>query len=531
MGEAMMVGETIAPSRESQWARVADRGTVWDVIIIGGGATGAGVAMDAAMRGFSVLLLEAHDFGKGTSSRSTKLVHGGVRYLEQFQFQMVRESLRERGRLLANAPDTVHELEFIIPCRRVWERCFYGIGLKLYDFLAIGSQAKRSRQVSRSDLYRRLPGLAKGKFVGGVSYSDGQFDDTRLLMDTILAAVDSHACCLNYANVVSLLRGSDGKVTGVVVRDEETGSSYDVRGRAVINATGPFCDAVRRMDRPEVDPLVAASQGVHLVLPRTFFGSSSAMIVPKTTDGRVLFMIPWLGHLLVGTTDTAIPHATEEPVPFAEEVKFLLDTIEAYCGRRPQPEECLSVFTGIRPLVKGDPNQATKKLSRDHTIEVSPSGLLTITGGKWTTYRHMAEDCVDRIIQEFGFEKRECKTYDHRLSRRDGEALSLPAASLPAWPLGDDSTLSPILTPSDLLRAVRLEMARTVEDLLARRTRALFLNASEAVALAPYAAKLLAHELGRDAIWEADQIERFRKLAENYMPQRFLSPTLPSPVN
>lgn len=527
----MMVGETIAPSRESQWARVADRGTVWDVIIIGGGATGAGVAMDAAMRGFSVLLLEAHDFGKGTSSRSTKLVHGGVRYLEQFQFQMVRESLRERGRLLANAPDTVHELEFIIPCRRVWERCFYGIGLKLYDFLAIGSQAKRSRQVSRSDLYRRLPGLAKGKFVGGVSYSDGQFDDTRLLMDTILAAVDSHACCLNYANVVSLLRGSDGKVTGVVVRDEETRSSYDVRGRAVINATGPFCDAVRRMDRPEVDPLVAASQGVHLVLPRTFFGSSSAMIVPKTTDGRVLFMIPWLGHLLVGTTDTAIPHATEEPVPFAEEVKFLLDTIEAYCGRRPQPEECLSVFTGIRPLVKGDPNQATKKLSRDHTIEVSPSGLLTITGGKWTTYRHMAEDCVDRIIQEFGFEKRECKTYDHRLSRRDGEALSLPAASLPAWPLGDDSTLSPILTPSDLLRAVRLEMARTVEDLLARRTRALFLNASEALALAPYAAKLLAHELGRDAIWEADQIERFRKLAENYMPQRFLSSTLPSPVN
>ena len=465
------------------------------------------------------------------SSRSTKLVHGGVRYLEQFQFQMVRESLRERGRLLANAPDTVHELEFIIPCRRVWERCFYGIGLKLYDFLAIGSQARRSRQVSRSDLYRRLPGLAKGKFVGGVSYSDGQFDDTRLLMDTILAAVDSHACCLNYANVVSLLRGSDGKVTGVVVRDEETRSSYDVRGRAVINATGPFCDAVRRMDRPEVDPLVAASQGVHLVLPRTFFGSSSAMIVPKTTDGRVLFMIPWLGHLLVGTTDTAIPHATEEPVPFAEEVKFLLDTIEAYCGRRPQPEECLSVFTGIRPLVKGDPNQATKKLSRDHTIEVSPSGLLTITGGKWTTYRHMAEDCVDRIIQEFGFEKRECKTYDHRLSRRDGEALSLPAASLPAWPLGDDSTLSPILTPSDLLRAVRLEMARTVEDLLARRTRALFLNASEAVALAPYAAKLLAHELGRDAIWEADQIERFRKLAENYMPQRFLSSTLPSPVN
>jgi glycerol-3-phosphate dehydrogenase len=518
----MTLEEPAIPSRESQWTRVGESEKIWDVIIIGGGATGAGIALDAAMRGYSVLLLEANDFGKGTSSRSTKLVHGGVRYLEQLQFQMVRESLRERGRLLVNASNTVHELEFIIPCERYWQRWFYGIGLKLYDFLAIGSKTKRSGQVSKRNLYRRLPGLAPGKFVGGVSYSDGQFDDTRLLIDTILAAVDADACCLNYAKVVSLQKNADGKVSGVVVRDEETGSSYKVRGRAVVNATGPFCDAVRQLDRPNAHPLVAASQGVHLVLPRSFFGESSAMIVPKTSDGRVLFMIPWLGHLLVGTTDTAIPQAMVEPTPFPEEIRFLLDTIEEYCGRRPKPEECLSVFTGIRPLVKGDPKQATKKLSRDHTIEVSQTGLLTITGGKWTTYRHMAEDCVDRIIREYGLEKKECQTYDHLLNRKRAAIEMDPQQPLPPWPLQDSSSLASIVYATDLLRAVRFEMARTVEDLLARRTRALFLNAKEAVALAPFAAKLLVLELGKDDAWERQQIEQFLLVANNYIPQQFM---------
>lgn len=525
----MMVGKSVAPSRETQWARLGESEKVWDIIVIGGGATGAGIALDAAMRGYSVLLLEAHDFGKGTSSRSTKLVHGGVRYLEQFQFQMVRESLRERGRLLVNASNTVHELEFIIPCQRYWQRWFYGIGLKLYDFLAIGSKAKRSGQVSKRELYRRLPGLAPGKFVGGVSYSDGQFDDTRLLIDTILAAVDAGACCLNYAKVISLQKSAEGKVSGVVVCDEETGVTYSVRGRAVINATGPFCDAVRKMDRPSANPLVAASQGVHLVLPRSFFGESSAMIVPKTSDGRVLFMIPWLGHLLVGTTDTAIPQATEEPVPFPEEIRFLLDTIEEYCGRRPKPEECLSVFTGIRPLVKGDPSQATKKLSRDHTIEVSETGLLTITGGKWTTYRHMAEDCVDRVIREYGLEKKECQTYNHSLNRSRVSVELHSQRPLPPWPLNESSSLNAVVSSADLIHAIRLEMARTVEDLLARRTRALFLSAKEAIELAPFAAKLLAMEFGKDEQWERQQVEQFLALADNYIPQRFMPSKAPLP--
>ncbi len=505
--------------RETLLARGVAPDQVWDFVIIGGGATGAGIAMDAAARGFSVLLLEGHDFGKGTSSRSTKLIHGGVRYLEQFQIHMVRESLRERGRLLVNAPEIVHELEFIIPCTRAFDRFFYGVGLKVYDCLAFGSKTKHSKQVSRATLYQRLPGLVPNKFVGGVSYSDGQFDDTRLLIETVRQAIKLGACCLNYAPVTSVRKDESGRVQGVSFRDAETNQTYDVRGKVVINATGPFCDAIRQMDKPGQKPLVAASQGVHLVLAPSFFQAESALIVPKTSDGRVLFIIPWHGHVLVGTTDTAIDAPSAEPRPFPEEMTFLLDTIEEYCGRRPLPEECLSVFTGIRPLVKGSPNQATKKLSRDHTIEISDSKLLTITGGKWTTYRHMAEDCVNQAIAAYGLPQLPCKTLEMRLVPAPSEQVPIPSEI--AWPLTEQSSLKNVIHFGDLIRAIRHEHARTVEDVLARRTRALFLNAKEAMELAPIAAKLLAKEHGRGLEWIELQIASFRELAEGYDPRTY----------
>lgn len=520
-----MQSKNYEPSdRESLLQRAADPGAIWDFIIIGGGATGAGIALDASLRGFKVLLLEAYDFGKGTSSRSTKLVHGGVRYLEQFQIHMVKESLRERGRLLANAPSIVHELEFIIPCTRWFDRFFYGAGLKVYDFLAVGSKAKRSAQVSKGSLYGRMPNLKKGKFVGGVSYSDGQFDDSRLLIEIVRSAASPQTVCLNYAKVTGLIKSDTGKVEGVRFQDTESrglesGAEISACGRVVINATGPFCDSIRSMDDPTQRPLVAASQGVHLVVSADYFPASSAFIVPKTSDGRVLFVIPWHGHVLVGTTDTAIEAVSNEPRAFPEEIQFLLATLADYCGAAPTPDQCLSVFTGIRPLVKGDASQATKKLSRDHTIEIGSSDLLTITGGKWTTYRQMAEDCVDQAIEHFGLPKSPCETANFEL-KTISQPLNLERSY--DWPLSPDCSLYNVISLSDLVRGIRYEFARTVEDLLARRTRALFLNVREARMLAPLAAQLLADELQKDQTWVQWQVQQFDEVAQSYDPKSFL---------
>lgn len=505
-------------TREQLLSLASDQETLWDFVIIGGGATGAGIALDATTRGFNVLLLEGDDFGKGTSSRSTKLIHGGVRYLEQFQIPMVRESLRERGRLLENAPEIVHELEFIIPCRRAFDRFFYGAGLKVYDLLASGSKAQRSHQVSKRALYAAMPNLKRDAFVGGVSYSDGQFDDTRLLTEIIRGASNAGAVCLNYAKVDGLLKKTDGAVEGVRFKDVETGIQYEAKGRVVINATGPFCDEIRRIDKPQTKPLVAASQGIHLVVSPDYFPAKSAFIVPKTSDGRVLFVIPWHGHVLVGTTDTAIDTISKEPKAFPDEMKFLLKTLEEYCGNAPTREQCLSVFTGIRPLVKGDPNQATKKLSRDHTIEISDSNLLTITGGKWTTYRHMAEDCVDHAIEHYGLSKLPCKTEKLKLEMHRAQ---LTTDKQYEFPLDSKATLYSVITLNDLLRGVRFEFARTVEDLLARRTRALFLNVEEARLLAPLAAQILADELGKDSEWIGTQIDEFNELSQGYDPKNY----------
>ena len=506
----------------------------WDLIIIGGGASGVGAALDAVERGLSVVLLEASDFGKGTSSRSTKLIHGGVRYLQQGNVSLVRESLRERSRLLRNAPHLVHPLEFILPCRSFAETAFYWIGMKVYDALGLGREFHASKRLSKDQILRKLPALSPVGLNAGISYFDGQFDDSRLLVNMVQSAAERGAKLINGARVVALTKNGKMRIDGVSFRDEETGIIHQLHAKCVINATGPFCDAIRKLDRPEAKPLVSASQGIHLVLPRSFFPGETALIVPKTSDGRVMFIIPWHGHVLLGTTDTPIPSASFEPAALDSEIEFLLETAAKYMQLRPCRSDCLSVFAGIRPLVTGNRGAKTASLSRDHTIEVSPQGLLTITGGKWTTYRQMAQDCIDRAIAMIGWEKVPSKTHELRLHGCPKNLEPLETDDLRLATYGTDGPLIeklirlqpelgeqlhpdlPILA-AEVVWAVRYEWARTVEDVLARRTRALFLNARAAIAMSPAVARWMAAELNRDPSWQSEQTIAFESIAKNFV--------------
>jgi glycerol-3-phosphate dehydrogenase len=498
---------------------------------VGGGATGVGVAVDAAARGHAVVLFEQSDFGKGTSSRSTKLVHGGVRYLQQGNISLVMDALKERGLLLRNAPHIVRDLQFVVPNYQWWEAPFYGLGLKVYDVLAGRYGFGRSQLLSREEVLALIPTLEQDGLRGGVKYHDGQFDDSRLLVNLAQTACEQGACLVNYARVAGLRKGGDGFVNGLRVVDEETGDEHDVAARCVVNATGPFCDAVRRLDDSSAAPLISPSQGVHLVLPRDFLPGEAAIMVPHTRDGRVMFAIPWHGHVVVGTTDTPIPEVSLEPRPQAGEVDFILETAGSYLERRPGRSDILSVFTGIRPLVKEGGAAATATLSRDHKIQISGSGLLTITGGKWTTYRRMAEDCVDHAAVLAHLEERPCVTRELRIHGHDAAAdrrgplafYGSDAEGLRAL-THDRPELEPPLdaalpiTGAQVVWAARHEMARTVDDVLARRTRALCLNAAAARAMAPAVSRLLAAELGRDQAWEQAQIEAFGRIAEGYDP-------------
>lgn len=508
-------------TREEMWRRFHAR-SAWDIVIIGGGATGAGVAIDAASRGYSTLLLEQSDFGKGTSSRSTKLVHGGVRYLEQGNLRLVMEALRERGLLLRNAPHLVRNLGFVVPAYDWWESPFYGAGLKLYDLLAGKYRFGPSLLLSREETLARLPTIRTEGLRGGVIYYDGQFDDSRLLIHMAVTAFEQGATLLNYAQVTAATNDS------VHFRDMEMDDEYDVRARVVINATGPFSDAIRRLAEPDAVNAIAPSQGVHLVFDASFLPGDSAIMVPHTSDGRVMFAIPWHGHTLVGTTDTPISDAPLEPVAFESEIDFILDTAALYLNRKPTRADILSIFAGIRPLsAPGAAAGKTSAISRDHTIRVEPSGILSITGGKWTTYRRMAEHCVNEAATLGGLPAAPCVTKELPIHGADPDAArygrfevygsdaTLVEASGPSTPI------DPALPYSDaeVVWAARNEMARTVEDVLARRTRALFLNARAAMAMAPRVATLLAVELGRDAEWEADQVRSFTEMARNYLPR------------
>jgi glycerol-3-phosphate dehydrogenase len=500
-------------------------------VVIGGGATGAGVAVDAAARGYSVLLLERSDFGAGTSSRSTKLVHGGVRYLRQGHVGLVLDALRERGRLRRNAPHLVHDLAFVLPCYSRFDMAKYGIGLKAYDLLARSERFGRSVSIGPAGVRELLPTVNPAGLRGGVVYHDGQFDDARLLIHLVMTAADLGAVVLNHTPVTGITRDPTGLVTGVTTRDTETGTEWHAAAKVVVNAAGPFCDDVRRMADPTAAPLVAASQGSHVVLDRGFLPSDHALLIPETPDGRVLFAIPWHGHTLVGTTDVGIPHAPFDPVPMAAEIDFILETAGRYLNRRPERSDVLSTFAGIRPLVKAGGGN-TASLSRDHTIRVDHPGLLTITGGKWTTYRGMAEDCVNRAAVLGGLPKRECTTRELRLHGAappapddllalygsDARAIRRLAETEPelAAPLHSDLPY----TSAEVVWAARWEMARTVEDVLARRTRALFLNAGAAIAAAPSVAALLAVELRRDSCWIEHQTRTFFELARTYQVAR-----------
>ena len=517
-------------NRDASLARLTRRTDPWDIAVIGGGATGVGIAVDAAHRGYSCCLLEQSDFGKGTSSRSTKLVHGGVRYLQQGNVSLVMEALKERGLLRRNAPHLVHDLAFVVPNYAWWEAPFYGIGMKVYDLLAFRYGFGHSRLLGRDDVLDMIPTLERNGLRGGVVYYDGQFDDARLLTDLARTADEQGATLLNYARVTDLSRGGDGLVDGLRFEDAETGRSHPVKARCVVNATGAFSDAVRQLDDPAAPPMISPSQGVHLVLDKSFLPGDTAIMVPRTSDGRVLFAIPWHGHALVGTTDTPVTNVSLEPTPMADEIDFILETASRYLARDPSRADVLSVFTGIRPLVKSSDQANTAALSRDHTIQVAKSGLLTIAGGKWTTYRRMAEDAVDHAATLAGLDERPCGTKTlhvhgyHDAAEAFGD-LAVYGSDAPL--IGELMAAQPKLAErlhpdlpimaAEIIWATRHEMARTVDDALARRTRALLLNARAAVAMAPAAARLMAAELGRDVAWQTAQVAAFRAVAEHYL--------------
>ena len=497
----------------------------WDVLVIGGGASGLGTAVEAASRGYRTLLIEAVDYAKGTSSRSTKLVHGGVRYLAQGNISLVREALRERGLLGKNAPHLVHDLGFVIAAYKWWSAPFYGIGLKIYDLLAGKLNLKNSRYIGVQEALKHAPTLKRKGLKGGILYFDGQFDDSRLAITLLRTLEDHGGVALNHAPVTALHKNAAGQVNGATVRDAETGQEYQVQARVVVNATGVFVDSVRRMDEPGVKNMLSPSQGVHIVVDRRFLPGDSALMVPRTDDGRVLFAVPWHDHVVIGTTDTPVPEASLEPKALPEEIEFILHTAAQYLDPAPKRADVRSVYVGLRPLVKAAEGTDTKALSRDHVIRISDSGLMTLTGGKWTTYRRMGEDTVNRAAQQAGLPERLSLTtglHLHGWSQEHSQGdhwqvYGTDAASIQKLG-GAETLLHPELpyTEAEVRWAARTEQARTVEDVLSRRLRALLLNARASAEAAPRVAAILSEELGQGAEWCRAQVQEYQALAQGY---------------
>ena len=519
---------TVSLDRSTMLEQIRDKSGPWDIVIIGGGASGLGAAVDAASRGYSTLLLEQVDFSKGTSSRSTKLVHGGVRYLEQGNIKLVLEALYERGLLLKNAPHLVHDQTFVVPAYSYFQMAFFGAGLKTYDLLARKLSFGKSLLLSRREAIERIPNLDPKGLKGGILYHDGQFDDSRLALNLAQTAAEHGVVLINYMPVTGLVK-TEGRVTGVEAQDLESGETFRIPAKVVINATGPFADSIRKMDDPAAQKTISASQGIHLVLDRSFLAGDTAIMVPKTDDGRVLFAIPWHDHVVVGTTDTPIADITLEPRPLQEEIDFVLSHARRYMTKDPQPSDVLSVFVGIRPLVSNPEATTTAAISRDHSLFVSQGNLVTICGGKWTTYRRMAEDTVNKAAEVAGLEKRPAGTKDmrvhgyvpkplddHRLAVYGYDADALVALERSAPQLVERIHPNLPVTRGQIVWAARYEMARTVEDALSRRTRALLLGAKASEEAAPLVAELMAQELGRDEAWQEAQVGEFQELAKQY---------------
>ena len=500
---------------------------IFDILIVGGGATGVGAALDAASRGHSVLLLEGADFGKGTSSRSTKLVHGGVRYLQKGDIPLVMDALKERGIMRQNAPHLVSDLAFVVPNYTWWEAPFYGIGMKVYDALAGRYGFGKSRLLSSEETVEKIPTIATEGLRGGVQYYDGQFDDARMLLNMAQTAVEQGALLLNYVKVTGLMKSDDEFLSGVTAVDEETGEQLQFFAKVVLNCTGPFSDSVRQMDDPNAQAMISPSTGVHVVLPAKFLPRNTAIMVPRSTDGRVLFAIPWHHCVIVGTTDTPVDEISLEPRPTRKEVDFILENAREYLEEPPQASDVLSVFSGIRPLVKAGGSGNTAQLSRDHTITVSQSGLITIAGGKWTTYRHMAEDVIDRAETLGSLEQRDCVTkrlnihgyHEHAEQYEDLAHYGSDAIEVQKMIQEEPALIHPDLKLriGEVRWMARFEMARTVDDVLSRRSRSLLFDARASLDSAERVAIILAEELQKTEAWVQDQLSSFRALAQNYL--------------
>lgn len=519
--------------RESSKQALESHAGPWDFIIIGGGATGLGTAIEAASRGYDTLLLEMHDFAKATSSRSTKLVHGGVRYLQQGNVSLVLEALQERGLLQRNAPHLVHNLAFVVPNYDWWEGPFYGIGMKVYDMLAGRQNFGRSKHLSREETRDYLPTIEPEGLRGGVIYYDGQFDDARLAINMAQTFAEQGGTALNYFKVTDLTKSADGVVNGVEATDQETGESFTLKARAVINATGIFTDSIRKMDDPEAADTLRPSQGTHIVLDRSFLPGDAAIMIPKTDDGRVLFAIPWNDRIVVGTTDEEISGPELEPRPMQEELDFLIEHAGRYLVKNPSAEDVLSAFAGIRPLVT-DPTSAsagdTSEISREHVLHISKNGLVTISGGKWTTYRKMAEDTIDQAAVLADVEPNPSVTehlhihgwHEHPeqfddLAHYGSDAVAVQGLMRDRPELGEKLDDRLPIRAAQVVWGARHEMARTVEDVLCRRTRSILFDAKASIDIAPEVARLMAEERDLDAAWQQEQVDAFTELAEGYL--------------
>ena len=503
---------------------------VWDIIVIGGGATGLGVAQDAASRGYKTLLLEQSDFAKATSSRSTKLVHGGVRYMAQGDLLLVMEALHERGLMLKNAPHLTFNQEFVIPVYTLWDVIMYTVGLKFYDLMAGRLSMGKSYFINREQTRLRLPLLNSKGLKGGVVYHDGQFDDSRMAFALAESCARYEGIVLNYFKVTGLLKDERGKINGVSARDIDSGKEYNLKTRLVINATGVFADEISRLDDPESKTTIRPSQGVHIVLDKSFLRSNSAIMIPKTDDGRVLFAIPWYNEVVIGTTDTPLDKISLEPVALDEEIRFILRTAEKYLIKPPKREDILCIYAGLRPLAANPDNPAsTKEVSRRHKITLSPSGLLTIIGGKWTTYRRMAEETIDRAIKTGLMDKAKCVTSNIKLTTINTDNIlkrlyiygdhyvdiEKMISENPELGIPVDPRLP--YTSAEILWICRNEMPLRLEDILARRTRSLFLNARASAEIAPVVAGFMASEFGYDQKWQEEQVESYKELVKNYI--------------
>lgn len=511
----------------------------WDVIIIGGGASGLGTALDAASRGYKTILVEAVDFAKGTSSRSTKLVHGGVRYLEQGDISLVKEALKERGLMAQNAGHVVKNQTFVIPNYNWWGGYFYTIGLTVYDLLAGRLSLGRSKYISKKKTIELLPTVEQKGLVSGVIYHDGQFDDSRLAINLAQTAVEKGACVLNYTKVINLLKDDKNQVTGVLVEDKETGEKKEIKGKVTINATGVFTNSIMKMNDKVYKKYIVPSQGIHLVFDKSFLPSDYALMVPKTSDGRVLFAVPWHDKIIVGTTDTLIKSHSLEPIALESEIEFVLETAQRFLAKKPTRADVLAVFAGLRPLAAPEKEgQSTKEVSRSHKIFVSETGLITITGGKWTTYRKIAEDIIDKAISEKKLPKKECKT--EHLSIRGNQKTSTLDRENHLYVYGSDIKNIMALqnnalelkekihpdydfTMAEVAWAIRYEMAITLDDILARRVRLLFLDSRAAISSCEKVARFMAKELGKDELWITNQISEFKTIANGFLLPEFRS--------